>query len=209
MDKRYFQLLYLDKLQTAFIYQCAARKLKGFSEIIYDRFAEFSNQDTCHAIGLHAVLVAMDHDDPKNQEVTLNVDRIEGIGLANSSEEDEGQELFISMCKDWTTTLSALERRAEKLILEITQEHPDLAEYSTNCGFSVPRLMNVSSERIFALNDIQRRVQAGQFFRRKDENQRWRCFSCGYVDEAPEAPEKCPCCNAGQNAQVAGDWKIP
>lgn len=198
--------LYILKLQTSFLYDAGGRKLKGFSEGVYERFSEFSSQDNAHAVFLHGALAEMNANiaEPEpRQTLNIPVYSIEGIGREQPGEGEE-KELFIKSARDWVESLVFHEKWISDIIRKNIINNQDMVDLFER-HVQADGLLQISENRITILNDFS--LKAWKLFTRKKEIE-WRCAYCGYIEIGQEAPEECACCHQTGNWQLPGNWVI-
>ena len=95
------------------------------------------------------------------------------------------------------TTTENLKAAADGEHEEWTEAYPQFADVAEQEGFSEI----AATWRFIAVAEKQhekryrgflKAIEAGTMFKRNGVA--WRCRNCGFVAEAPEAPEKCPAC---------------
>lgn len=82
--------------------------------------------------------------------------------------------------------------------LEHTKLYPDAARTADEEGFSgtanvFREIANVEKGHEKRCLALLENVKSGKVFKR-DEEVKWKCRNCGYIQEAKEAPDVCPAC---------------
>ena len=96
------------------------------------------------------------------------------------------------------STLENLEAAATGENHEHTVLYPEFAKVAREEGFdeiaAVFEAVSVAEKQHEKrYRDLAENIKAGRVFKR-DGTLTWRCRNCGYLHEAPEAPEMCPAC---------------
>jgi predicted Zn-ribbon and HTH transcriptional regulator len=195
--------LYLDRLQTAFLYGYGSVMVRGYSEDLARRLAEFSRQDTNQALCLHGLSCdprALSHDDPVQTSLMLVKGVISKKGPA--PQDDNAKELFISLSIALLETFAGFEGAVAGRLRDIPGSGA-LMEASLD-HLNLAQLRFAVDERIANLEGLRDMVRTGELFDRGRETGPWRCLNCGYPCDAAIAPEECPCCKAQQKYIARG-----
>lgn len=95
-------------------------------------------------------------------------------------------------------TLSNLKAAAAGENFEHTSMYPEFARIADEEGFTgiaivIRAIARVEVAHEKRYRDLIANLEEGRVFRR-DGKVTWKCRNCGYLHEAPEAPEACPAC---------------
>jgi len=100
------------------------------------------------------------------------------------------------------TTMENLSASADGEHEEHTELYPEFARVAREEGFSAvavcfEMIAKVEVEHEARFRKLIKNIETEMVFK-KAETTRWKCRNCGFVAEAPEAPEKCPACLHGK-----------
>ena len=139
-------------------------------------------------------------------------EQISGIFQETSDNEKEHAQLFFEHLKGGMVEITAgypggivgstaqnLKAAAEGERFEWGTLYPSFAEVAEKEGFKEAAITFRQVARVEAYHErrylkLLVNVEQNKVFK-KDASIKWKCRNCGYVHEAPEAPEKCPVCH--------------
>lgn len=202
-ETRALSRLYFNKLESALIYNFAARSVKGYSEFLFSRLYEFSGQDINHATNLHGFLLDMCVNGHQVEDVGVEPMLILGVGEKNTEKE---QDAFLTMTKTFLVSLEKLEERCEKQVKTCLSY--EVLETTSSRHLNLPGLLSIAKERREIFRDLLSRVRDLALFQRTREIF-WKCAYCGLILSEETAPETCPCCGSPQSYMGAGTWNLP
>jgi rubrerythrin len=198
--------LYLDRLQTAFLYNFASTMVRAFSEDLASRFSAFGRQDANQALCLHGFLC-----DPRAlaHYVTAEVSPhlVKGVIATQAQGADEKKAAREHEPKE--TVLNFLQTffDIESQILAKLQDLDPAGALMEASGdyLSLSWLRAAVEERAATLERMAAVVRAGLWARKRQGP--WKCLNCGLVvPEDVEADEVCPCCKVEQRYLARGDF---
>lgn len=205
-NKSLVHSLYLNKLQTAVLYEGCARNIKPFSETLFNLFFSFSRQDMQHALLIHGMMVELDKQNFFGSDAPIKVWRINGIGDQKKGEEEQEQSIT-SLVTEWTKSLRECETYCIKLLDDIASESSKFMDISqTYLNFS--DLKVISEERINVLANIKDMSDKQIIFSRSEQNTQWKCLYCGFIMTGATAPETCHCCSRPMSYMEKGNWYL-
>lgn len=205
-NKNLVHSLYLNKLQTAVIYEGCARNIKPFSETLFNLFFAFSRQDMQQALLIHGMMVELDKQNFFGSDAPVKVWRINGIGDQKKGEEEKEQSVT-SLVAEWSKSLRECELYTIKIIDDITSESSRLMDMSQEfLNFSDLRV--ISEERINVIMDVKSMSDKQLIFSRPEQNTQWKCLYCGFIMTGATAPETCHCCSRPMSYMEKGNWFI-
>jgi rubrerythrin len=139
-------------------------------------------------------------------------EQISGIFQETSDNEKEHAQLFFEHLKGGMVEITAgypagivgstaqnLKAAAEGEKFEWGTLYPSFAEVAEKEGFKEAAITFRQVAKVEAYHErrylkLLANVEQNKVFK-KDASIKWKCRNCGYVHEAPEAPEKCPVCH--------------
>lgn len=205
-NKSLIHSLYLNKLQTAVLYEGCGRSIKPFSETLFNLFLSFSRQDMQQALLLHGMMVELDKQNFFGSDSPVKVWRVNGIGDQRKGEEEQEQSVT-SLVAEWAKSLSECELYCIKIIDEIASESSKFMDMSQEyLNFSDLRV--ISEERISVIADIKNMSDKQAIFSRPEQNTQWKCLYCGFIMTGATAPETCHCCSRAMSYMQKGNWFI-
>lgn len=126
-------------------------------------------------------------------------EQISAIFTETAGNEKEHAELWFKELGGIGTTAENLKEAAGGENFEWTDMYERMAKEAEEEGFkeiarkfrAVAAVEKTHEQRYL---DLLKRVEDETVFK-EDSKQIWKCRNCGYLLEAEEAPEFCPCCN--------------
>lgn len=203
-NKSLVHSLYMNKLQTAVLYEGCAKNLKQFSEGLFNLFLSFSRQDMQQALLIHGMMVELDHSGCFGAETPVKIWRVNGIGDMPKNE-DEEEQTITSLVAEWTKSLTDCEKYCVECIDKINFESRKFMDMSQDyLNFS--DLRTISEDRINVLKDIKSMSDKQMIFSRQEQSTTWKCSYCGFISAGADAPEKCHCCSRPMSYMQKGNW---